>query len=710
MTVRARARILILAALAILALSGAFTYRSLRRVTDLRSLQLQTEVTLQRAFRLMAQTNVILHSPRSIEPVYESWKRTLQLTGEGIVNLAAHPGLGLLEEDLSARASEAEKGWQVIASSFDLAERSLTEVSETENGAEWFQAGIIQMTEAAGEAVAEGAGADTERALSALHRARTELDGAVITLESFVTDSLDGLGDRIGAATDVVVRQTIRVSAIAIGLLVLFVIATLLLSIRYLDQAVRGLETVVEKRTRSIRSLLDFSGQGFLSFGSDLIVRPEYSRECETIFGQPVAGKRLPELMYPKGQARENFEHAMDLIFSKRSRPDVVFEILDQETMIDDRTIHMDFRVIDDDTVMLSLQDISEQRALQERISAEQEVREMVLRAAMNRVPFVGLTHEAEELFQTAHGLARDTSVEANQHLLRAVHTFKANAAFLRMRRTAETAHQLEERIEERLILAGGESIGPGIDLLIDAYRDEMSEIRDHLGEEWSQAPDTVVVKDRHVRQLERIVRDRHPSDQALAEIVEDMRRVPVGDLLGRMSETVQTLADSRAKRLKPLQIEGGDVLVHYEDFAPVSDAIRHILRNMVDHGIEYPSQREQAGKNAEGEIRISVAETQGRIRIELSDDGSGINMEQVEERARQMGLLNGHTSRTQLLKLLFQDGFSTADSVSEVSGRGVGLSSVRESIREVGGTIGVTTRDGRGTRFTLTVTRESGK
>lgn len=710
MTVRGRARFLILTALTVLVLSGGFAFRSLQRVSDLRNLQISTEVALQRAFRLMAQTNVLLHSPRSIAPVFESWKRTLRLTSEGIADLAAHPGLDLLEEGLTDRAREAETGWQVIAFSFELSEQFLTQTMEADPDQRWFRSGIVSMVDAAEAAVEEGADEATERALFGLRRAQAELEGAVITLETFVADSLDGLGDRIGAATDAVVRQTIRVSAIAIAVLVLFVIAALLLSIRYLDQAVQGLETVVQRRTRSIRSLLDFSGQGFLSFGPDLLVRPEYSRECETIFGQAISGKYVPALIYSAGQAREDFEHAMSLVFAKQSRPDVVFDLLDNEVEVGGRTIHLDFRVIDDETVMLSLQDVSEQKQLQEQVLAEQEVREMVLRVAMNRIPFVTLSHEAEDVFRTAHTLAREKDQEANQQLLRAVHTFKANAAFLRMNQTVDAAHQLEERIEERIILEQEMSIVPSVDALINAYQLEVSRVRDYLGEEWSQAPDTIVVKERHIRRLENLVADRYTSDEMLAEIVEDMRRVPVRDILGRISESVQILADSRAKRLAPIQIDGGDVLVHYQDFAPVSDAILHLLRNMVDHGIEYPPERERAGKSTEGEIRISVKESPSHLEIRLSDDGSGIKLDAVEKKARKMGLVNGNASYQQLMRLLFHDGFSTAESVSEVSGRGVGLSAVRANIREVGGTIGISTKQGQGTTFTLKVNRKREK
>jgi two-component system chemotaxis sensor kinase CheA len=631
----------------------------------------------------------------------------LRLTGDGIADLASHPGLDLLEEGLSERAAEAETGWQVIAFSFRLAEDFLTQTLEADPGQRWFRAGITDMVEEAAAAVEAGADEATEEALFGLRRAEAELQGAVITLETFVADSLDGLGDRIGAAADVVVQQTVRISAVAIGLLVLFVIAALLLGIRFLDQAVRGLETVVQRRTRAVQSLLDFSGQGFLSFGPDLIVRPEYSRECETIFGQSIAGKYVPALIYPKGQAREDFEQAMQLVFSKQSRPDVVFDLLDHEVDVEGRTIHLDFRLIDDETIMLSLQDVSQQKGLQQQVYAEQEVREMILRAAMNRISFVALTHEAEDVFRAAHSMARDTEEDANQHLMRIVHTFKANAAYLKMNKTVQAAHALEERIEERLILGQELSIAAAVDALVNAYQDEIEQIRSFLGDEWSQAPDTLVVKERHVRRLENLVRDRYANDEMLVEIVEDMRRVPVGDLLRRAGESVQILADSRAKRLKPVHIEGGNVLVHYEDFAPVGDAILHLMRNMVDHGIEYPPERERAGKNTEGEIRISVQESPSHLEIKVSDDGSGIKLDAVEAKARRMGLINGNASQKELIKLLFRDGFSTAESVSEVSGRGVGLSAVRANIRELGGTIGVSTKPGQGTTFTLKVGRK---
>ena len=282
-------------------------------------------------------------------------------------------------------------------------------------------------------------------------------------------------------------------------MLVVSVVGALLYSIAFLDQANRGLETVVHQRTRAIRSLLDFSGRGFLSFGPDGIVRPEHSRECEAILGKGMAGRRLADLLYPAGTSRRDFANAMGLIFSGKSHPDVVFELIDKEVKVADRIVQLDFRVIDQETLMCSLEDITERRKLEGSIAEQQELREMILRIAMNRRSFVSLTRDAEDLFAQLQVAVLSGSAEQGPDTdaaLQSLHTFKANAGFLRMKRTADAAHTLEQDLHDRLLLAEDPADArAGLDALVQAYRAEVDVVRQHLGEEWIREPDTVAVR-----------------------------------------------------------------------------------------------------------------------------------------------------------------------------------------------------------------------
>jgi two-component system chemotaxis sensor kinase CheA len=137
-----------------------------------------------------------------------------------------------------------------------------------------------------------------------------------------------------------------------------------------------------------------------------------------------------------------------------------------------------------------------------------------------------------------------------------------------------------------------------------------------------------------------------------------------------------------------------------------LSDPLTHLIRNSLDHGIESPDQRVARGKPAEGVINLSAEHRSGRIIIEVADDGKGIDRKRVLEKAIEKGLVerNAQLSDEQIDQLIFAPGFSTADKVSDVSGRGVGMDVVRKNIQDVGGRVVVQSTPGEGSRFILSL------
>ena len=135
-----------------------------------------------------------------------------------------------------------------------------------------------------------------------------------------------------------------------------------------------------------------------------------------------------------------------------------------------------------------------------------------------------------------------------------------------------------------------------------------------------------------------------------------------------------------------------------------LGDPLTHIIRNSVDHGIESPADRLAAGKNEEGTIRLSAEHRGGRIVIEVKDDGAGINSDRVLKKAREKGLVGADAvlSEDEIGNLIMLPGFSTAEAVSDISGRGVGMDVVRSNIQDIGGRISLKSERGRGMTIQL--------
>ncbi|HEU5317936.1 MAG TPA: response regulator, partial [Chloroflexota bacterium] len=179
-----------------------------------------------------------------------------------------------------------------------------------------------------------------------------------------------------------------------------------------------------------------------------------------------------------------------------------------------------------------------------------------------------------------------------------------------------------------------------------------------------------------------------------------EARLVPLGELEGRLQRSVHGVALRRAKHVE-LVVEGAEVAVDRAVLDAVGDALQHLVRNAVDHGIETPAAREERGKPATGTVCVSARQTQGEVVIEVTDDGAGIDIERVSAAARAAGLDEARDARA-ALELIFHPGLTTARAVDDVSGRGVGLDAVAEAMQRIHGSVEVASEVGSGTIFNL--------
>ena len=183
-----------------------------------------------------------------------------------------------------------------------------------------------------------------------------------------------------------------------------------------------------------------------------------------------------------------------------------------------------------------------------------------------------------------------------------------------------------------------------------------------------------------------------------LKDSVMSMRAQPVSSVFQRMPRLVRELSTKTEKKVR-LEMVGETTEVDRSIIERLGDPLTHIIRNSVDHGIESPADRLAAGKNEEGTIRLSAEHRGGRIIISVSDDGAGINSERVLKKAREKGLVSADAtlSEDEIANLIMLPGFSTAETVSDISGRGVGMDVVRSNIQDIGGRISVKSDRGRG-------------
>ncbi len=180
----------------------------------------------------------------------------------------------------------------------------------------------------------------------------------------------------------------------------------------------------------------------------------------------------------------------------------------------------------------------------------------------------------------------------------------------------------------------------------------------------------------------------------------------PLSDILERFPRALRKMSLEHGKSAE-LEVHGGNVLIDRNILEALNEPLLHLLRNAFDHGIEDPDTRQANGKAAQGTIEIRALHRNNRTLISIRDDGKGINLEKIRARARQMGLddmLLAAASSDELISLIFEPGFSTSNNVTELSGRGVGMDVVRDSIKQLQGEISVDTAPSEGTTITLSL------
>ncbi|HWT04334.1 MAG TPA: chemotaxis protein CheA, partial [Xanthomonadales bacterium] len=188
-----------------------------------------------------------------------------------------------------------------------------------------------------------------------------------------------------------------------------------------------------------------------------------------------------------------------------------------------------------------------------------------------------------------------------------------------------------------------------------------------------------------------------------IQESIMKVRMVPIGQVFDRFPRMVRDLAKARGKDIH-LEIAGAETDLDKTIVDEVGEPLMHLVRNCIDHGIEPPGVREASGKPRHGTLKLNAYHEGNQVIIEISDDGGGIDLQRVRDKAVRLGVIaeSDRLSDREIVELIFTPGFSTAEQVTDVSGRGVGMDVVKKNILRLKGVFDVDSVPGEGTTFTM--------
>lgn len=215
---------------------------------------------------------------------------------------------------------------------------------------------------------------------------------------------------------------------------------------------------------------------------------------------------------------------------------------------------------------------------------------------------------------------------------------------------------------------------------------------------------DTIAFNIQH-KELKSTLLEMNRLVSEMQDNVSVVRMVPIAEIFEKFPRMVRDLAKERNKEID-FVLEGSEIELDKAIIDAIGEPVIHLLRNSIDHGIELPEERQRLNKNIQGRLRLAAKRTETHILIEVEDDGRGIDAAHIRGVAVKKGFIQQEEAETfqdkNIMNLLFHSSFSTAEEVTGISGRGIGLYIVKSSARELGGTVEMTTQIGQGTRFTM--------
>ncbi|HET9955995.1 MAG TPA: ATP-binding protein [Polyangiaceae bacterium] len=470
-------------------------------------------------------------------------------------------------------------------------------------------------------------------------------------------------------------------------------------SYNQLEDMNRTLEQKVQQRTaelgtknRDMRLVLDNVDQGFITLAPNGSMAAERSRVVDDWFGADRGQSRtFWDFLAPHSEAFAlSFHVAWDQLSDGFLPLEVAIDQLPAQLVLTKKTFSLRYlpfmRDGEFEGVLVVVADVTE-KLLKEREDAEQgELMQGFKRLMLDRSGFSNFLSEATEMVE---------QIQAPEHpdmtlLKRTLHTLKGNSAMMGLVVVARLCHTLEDQLAET-----GEMSAETRDELVNRWK----AIGEHISSFVGNNKQRVI----EIPQSEYAALVSRLSAQTDREVLNELlswQLEPIATSFGRLSDQVHALARRLGKGEVNVVIDAPGVRIEPDVWSPFFSTLVHLVRNALDHGIEPAEQRLAAGKAAAGTVLFRASPGPNTLTIEVSDDGTGIDWDRIARKGEELGLPVG--THQELLAALMHDGVSTKSDISEVSGRGIGMSALRARVEEMGGTIDVRSARNVGTTWVI--------
>lgn len=462
-----------------------------------------------------------------------------------------------------------------------------------------------------------------------------------------------------------------------------------------------SLERIVAERTATIKTILDNVKFGFLLVDRKLAVQEGYSRSCLELLGKDLKpGSAFLRTIGVAGTRNEPMiAEFLNQAFDDALPEEMTLHQLPPRVQLGERILSIQASAIRNDKseVVALLFTIIDATSL-EKIEKENLRHKVLVRLLKEIDSFKDFIDETKTRLQ----LCRKFLNADDQRKIRGeLHTMKGNTAAYEMVDIAKLIHTIEDSIRVE---------ASDIDRIESAFIGFLEINFDILQLNWTgETIEKFAVSKNEIDSILQRVRLSAGTDtiavKELASWASEIQLKSARSLVGALPDYGERLASRLGKTCK-IRVDGGDIKMDPERMRPIMQALVHLVRNAIDHGLEVPYERGDKGE--EGSINIRCGDDGKHWTLEIADDGKGIDVERVVNKAISSGLLTAEKAlkmtNSERCKLVFLNGVSTSDEVTEISGRGVGMSAVAAVVQEAGGNLDINSITGSGTKVLISV------
>jgi two-component system chemotaxis sensor kinase CheA len=480
-----------------------------------------------------------------------------------------------------------------------------------------------------------------------------------------------------------------------------------------LEKYSKNLEKMVDERTAEIQklnqmmaALLDSLHQGFFVFNRDGLCLEVFSKACEHTVQIKPAGHKIWDVLKLEAKQVPGFQKWMLTVFGEMLPFEDLTALAPQKfNHTEGAEIQLEYyplRTADGvlEGVVVVATDITELIEAQREAESERAHAKMIVSLIQHKRQILSFLQDSESLLSEMKQEFQKGPQADPESLFRCLHTLKGGAASFSIKPMADQAHESESLLTQWKCEPNPElfeklkTASLGIEDQFQKFTVENEKIlgpAEKVRQRWVEVPAESLSQFQGKLPL-------HLQQEFVSEFLME----PIGNLFRQYDEVAQAVAEREMKSLAPLKFNNGQLAVLPEPYNQLFSTFIHAYRNAVDHGIESPSRREEAGKLTQGSIETTFsvfkeAQTEW-LQIEVRDDGGGVDPQKIRDRLKSKGIETSEETDAQVIQHLFDSQFSTKETVTETSGRGVGMDAILHAAQRLGGTAWVESNLGQGT------------